>query len=351
MTDPFEVLAMPPERQAPRPAFARALRARLVAELGLAPAAHLPTVDLPRRSPAMSTSGPIAATALVPYLAVRGGAAAVDWYVEALGAVETLRVEMPDGRLGHAELRIGSTVLYLCDEFPEYGVSAPPTLGGFSTTLHLTVPAVDEVFARAVAAGATAVAEPADQPHGNRHGAVVDPFGHRWMLSQVLEDLDVAAYAARVADEGVTVAGEGPGHRVASADRPGTGGGIWASVHYADALAGIRQLVEVFGFEEQLVVTDDDGTTVVHAELRWPEGGLVSPMTYSAESVYARPPGTQALYVVTADPLAVWERARAAGLEVVRPPTEPDHDPGGTGFGVRDLEGNIWSFGTYGGAP
>ena len=108
MTDPFDALSTPVEPQTPRPAFARALRARVVAELGLDPTDALPTIDLPTRSRPMSTTTapatPAIATALVPYLAITGASRAIDWYVEALGAVEQLRVVGDDGRVGHAEL-------------------------------------------------------------------------------------------------------------------------------------------------------------------------------------------------------------------------------------------------------
>ena len=127
--------------------------------------------------------------ALVPYLAVHDGAAALAWYVDALGAVETMRFPMDDGRVGHAELRIGGAVLYLADEYPEIGHVSPRTLGGASSSLHLTVDDVDAVFARAIAGGATSLREPADQPHGSRQGGLVDPFGHRWILSQPLVQL------------------------------------------------------------------------------------------------------------------------------------------------------------------
>jgi PhnB protein len=356
MTDPFDALSTPIEPQTPRPGFARALRARVVEELGLDPADALPTIDLPQRSPTMSSTAParpaaqaVGATALVPYLAISGAARALDWYPEAFGAVEELRVVGDDGRIGHAEITIGAARVMVADEYPEIDVRSPQTLGGSPTLLHLTVPDVDAAFARAVAAGATALAEPEDQVHGNRHGTLVDPFGHRWMLSQVVEQLDVATYAERSQGSGFEVVGAGPGHDVAAADRPGSGGGIWASAYYVDALAGIRQLVDLFGFEEQLVVTADDGTTVVHSQLRWPEGGIVSAHTYVEDRVYSLPPGAQSLYVVTADPWSLWDRCQAAGLEVVQEPYSPEYDPDGMGFGVRDREGNIWSFGTYGG--
>ena len=237
----------------------------------------------------------------------------------------------------------------LADEYPEYDVRSPQTLGGSPVLLHLTVPDVDAVFARAVAAGATSMGDPEDQPHGARHGTLVDPFGHRWMLSQDIEEIDVATYAERSKGTGFEVRGTLEGQTVTAADRPGTGGGIWAAAFYVDALAGIRQLVDVFGFEEQIVVVGDDGTTVHHSQLRWPEGGIVQVGTYDEANPHARPPGMQGLYIVTADPWSVWERCQAAGLEVMNEPYTPDYDdPNGMGFTVRDRERNIWSFGTYG---
>lgn len=359
--DPFESLVLPTDPQTARPRFVRDLRARLLDDLGLSPADVAPDVTLPERKSAMttpdttavSTTRPTAqsaaiAAAVVPYLAVSDGAGAIDWYARAFGAVESFRVVGDDGKLGHAEFDIGTAHFMLSDEYPDMGVLSPTSLGGTATALHLTVADVDDIYARAIEAGATAQQEPADQPHGSRHGTLVDPYGHRWMLSQPLEDFDLDTYAERSSGSGYEVVGAGPGDTIPAADRPGTGGGIWAVVSYHDALAGIRTLVDVFGFEEQLVVVGPDGSTVVHSQIRWPEGGIVQADTYEEGNVFLRPPGDQSLYVVTADPQSVWERSQAAGLEVVRPPEEPGHDPGGMGFSVRDPEGNIWSFGIYG---
>jgi PhnB protein len=355
MTDPFDVLSTPVEPQVPRPAFARDLRARLVDAHGLDPADAVPGVELPARSApastraAASTRGASVASGLVPYLTVSAGPAALEWYAEALGAVEELRVVGDDGRIGHAELTLGDLRMMLSDEYPEMGVLSPETLGGTSSALHLTVPDVDAAFARAVAAGATVLSEPGDQVHGHRQASLLDPFGHRWMLSQVVEELDVGAYAERSRGTGFDVVGTRPGDRVTAASRQGSGGGIWAVATYRDAVAGIRQLVEVFGFEEQIVVVGPDGTTVHHSELRWPEGGVVQAATYDPANPHTAEPGTSSLYVVTADPWSVFARCEAAGVEVDRPPYAPDYDPDGMGFVVRDREGNLWSFGTYGG--
>ena len=358
MTDPFEALRSPYEPRPPREEFARRLRARVVAALGLDDGESIPTITLPERSrvmpatilPTTPTTPSTTATEVTPYLTVAGAAAALEWYSEAFGAVEEFRVVGDDGRLGHAEFTIGDARFMLADEYPEIGLPSPASLGGTPVALHVSVTAVDALFDRAVAAGATTLRPPADQPHGARHGVLVDPYGHRWMLSQPLEAFDLDTYRRRSEGTGYRVVASGKAGPLAGATaaRRRAQGGIWAAVFYRDALAGIRFLVDVFGFEEQLVVTGPDGRTVVHSELRWPEGGIVQAGTYDPANVYALAPGQQGLYVITADPSSVWERSQAAGLDVVRSPESPDYDPGGLTFSVRDREGNLWSFGSYG---
>jgi uncharacterized glyoxalase superfamily protein PhnB len=137
---------------------------------------------------------------VIPYLCVDGGAEALRFYADAFGAEEVMRVQDDDGKVGHAEFVIGGTSFYLADEFPDLGVLSPTTLGGTPVTMHLTVPDVDHAHARSVEAGAVSLQEPGDQTHGNRHSTIQDPFGHRWMLSQPIEQLSVEQYAAREQD-------------------------------------------------------------------------------------------------------------------------------------------------------
>ena len=119
-------------------------------------------------------------------------------------------------------------------------------------------------------------------------------------------------------------------------------------VTYADPVAGIRFVTDVLGFEELVMVRAEDGG-IRHSEFRWPEGGIVQVASWVEDNEFIPRPGEQGLYVVTADPHAVWERCRAAGVDVIREPEEPHYDPGGMGFSVRDPEGNSWSFGSYAG--
>ncbi len=161
-------------------------------------------------------------THTTPYLAVHDGTAAPSFYSSAFGAIEVMRVVMEESRIGHAEFRIGAATFYLSDEFPEIGVVSPRTLGGSSVTLHLEVDDVDGLYARAVVAGAEAQAEPADQPHGARHGTLVDPFGHRWMLSQQVEQVSADVYGDRLSSYGMRLELTSAVHRPAA-------GGTWSS--------------------------------------------------------------------------------------------------------------------------
>ena len=135
---------------------------------------------------------------LVPYLIVQGGAEALEFYQRAFGAHVTLRLEQPDGRLGHAELDIDGAAFTLADEFPEIGIVGPATLGGTSVTLHLTVDGVDDVVARAVDAGAELTREVADQFYGSRSGQLTDPFGHRWTVSTPIDEVSAEEMQRRL---------------------------------------------------------------------------------------------------------------------------------------------------------
>lgn len=138
---------------------------------------------------------------LVPYLAVHDGRAALAFYEEALGAtVEGDPIVMPDGGIGHANLRVGDAVFMLSDAFPEMGVPSPRDLGGSPVALMLYVADCDAATERAVAAGMELEMPPTDQFWGNRDSRVRDPFGHRWNLATTIEDVSPEEMARRVAE-------------------------------------------------------------------------------------------------------------------------------------------------------
>jgi PhnB protein len=140
------------------------------------------------RSPKVAQiQSPSSIRAAIPYLIVADAAAAIEFYAMALGAVEVTRLVGADGRVGHAELRIGAATVYLADEHPELeDILGPASRGGTSVMVDLEVTDVDAVFERAVAAGATAVRLPDHPESGVQSAKVVDPFGHVWLITRVL---------------------------------------------------------------------------------------------------------------------------------------------------------------------
>ncbi len=136
---------------------------------------------------------------VTPYLGQRDCTAAIAFYERAFGAVQTLRLDAPGGRIAHAELRIGDSVLMLSDEQPEWGNRSPATLGGSPVSLMIYVPDVDAAFARAIAAGGTQVRAVQDQFYGDRSGTLVDPFGYQWTLATHVEDVSDEEVRRRMA--------------------------------------------------------------------------------------------------------------------------------------------------------
>lgn len=132
---------------------------------------------------------PEAFSPLSPALGVRDAKAAIEYYREAFGANEVLRLEGPGGVILHAELDIGGALLMLAEENPEWENHSPPTLGGTPVRLHLYVDDVDEVGRRAIAAGGKVVIPIDDQFYGDRSGRIEDPFGHQWILATRVESV------------------------------------------------------------------------------------------------------------------------------------------------------------------
>jgi PhnB protein len=127
---------------------------------------------------------------VTPYLYIDGAKAAIDYYVTVLGAEPRGGVmEAPDGRVGHAELSIGDSVIMLADEFPDMGVRGPKSVGGSPVTIHVYVENVDDTFDRAVKAGASVLRPVEDKFYGDRGGEFEDPFGHRWSVATHIEDV------------------------------------------------------------------------------------------------------------------------------------------------------------------
>jgi PhnB protein len=133
-------------------------------------------------------------------LTVRDAAKAIDFYKKALGAEELMRMPSPDGKIGHAELKIGDSIIFLSDEFPNMGGKSPQTLGGTTGSIYLYVENVDAAFQKAISAGGKTTMPVTDMFWGDRVGHFVDPFGHTWDISTRKKDLTAKEVEAGAKD-------------------------------------------------------------------------------------------------------------------------------------------------------
>jgi PhnB protein len=136
---------------------------------------------------------------VIPYLTIDGASAAIDFYTKVFGATERMRMPGPDGKVGHAELEFGDSVVMLADAFPDMGAPSPRDVGGSPVTVMVYVEDVDATFDRALGAGATEERKVENQFYGDRSGSFVDPFGHRWFVATHVEDVAPEEMATRAA--------------------------------------------------------------------------------------------------------------------------------------------------------
>lgn len=126
---------------------------------------------------------------VTPYLSIKGAAAAIEYYKKVFGATELFRMAGPDGKIGHAEIKIGNSPVMLADEYPEMEFVSPKTLGGTPVGLMIYVDDVDTMFTQAINAGAQQVKPLQNQFYGDRSGTLKDPFGHVWTVATHIEDV------------------------------------------------------------------------------------------------------------------------------------------------------------------
>lgn len=138
--------------------------------------------------------------AITPYLVVKRAAEALEWYKQALGATEIMRLDGPDGSVMHAEFRVGDSIVMMCEENPEMGASSPETVGGSPVSICLYVENVDTTFSNAIKAGATELRALTDQFYGDRSGTMKDPYGHTWTIATHIEDLSEEEIKSRMAE-------------------------------------------------------------------------------------------------------------------------------------------------------
>jgi PhnB protein len=136
---------------------------------------------------------------VTPYLCVDGAAQAIDFYRDVFGMTERMRMPGEAGKIGHAELQLGDSIVMVADEFPELDFRSPRSVGGTPMTVHMYVDDVDRVVERAVQAGARVMREVRDEFYGDRTGQIEDPFGHRWSVATHVEDVSEEEMAKRIA--------------------------------------------------------------------------------------------------------------------------------------------------------
>jgi PhnB protein len=144
------------------------------------------------------SKNPTYPAAAIPYLMIRGAAGAIDFYKKAFACEETMRFPMPDGKIGHAEIRIEGAPVFLADEGPGAGMKSPQQLGGTTVSVSVYVKNVDAFAKRAEGAGAKVLRPIADQFYGERSVSLQDPFGHTWHFSTVKETLTVEEMMKRM---------------------------------------------------------------------------------------------------------------------------------------------------------
>jgi len=146
---------------------------------------------------------------VTPYLIIKGAADAIEFYKKAFGATELFRFPTPDGKIGHAEIKIGDSLIMLADEFAEMGYKGPQALGGSPVSLMIYLEDVDTVFNRAVEAGASVKEAVQDKFYGDRTGALTDPFGHVWHVATHKEDVSMEEMERRAKQASAKASGGG----------------------------------------------------------------------------------------------------------------------------------------------
>lgn len=165
-----------------------------------------------RRRQARLAPVPPGSRTVTPYLVINGAAQALEWYTRALGAKELSRSPMPDGRLMHASMKVGDTIVMMSDEFPGSQTRAPTSVGTTTVTLHIYSKDVDRLWQQALAAGARVAMPLENQFWGERYGQIDDPFGHRWSMSMRIPMSPVEMEAKRQAAMSAFSQGQHPGY-------------------------------------------------------------------------------------------------------------------------------------------
>jgi PhnB protein len=276
------------------------------------------------------------------YLIVKGAARAIEFYKQAFGAVETMRLNGPGDRIGHAEIRIGNSTIMLADEFPDYGALSAQTIGGSPIKMHLQVADVDAMAARAIAAGAKVLHQVQDQFYGERSGQFADPFGLTWVITTHKETLTAEEMQRRfenltqnVPASSAEVPNEEPKWALPV---PYIRKGFRTLTPYL-LVSGAANLInfykEAFGAEEIFRVARPGSDLIMHAEVR-----ILGSMIELADATAEFKPRASSNILYVPDVDAVFDRAVQAGATSVAAPA--DRPWGDRDGAVKDPGGNTW---------
>lgn len=270
------------------------------------------------------------------YLCFNNAAGAIEYYKEAFGAEELSRLAEPSGKIGHAEMKIGETVIMMSDEYPDYGALSPQTIGGSPIRLHLSVPDVDSVVAKAVRLGATLVRPIEDQFYGDRSGQIADPFGYTWTIATHQRDVPVDEMQKQFdefLEKGATE--ESPSSSKPSYRRQG--------FHTVTPYLTVEQPAELLEFIKESFFATELGRTTgsaggMHAEARIGDSML---MVGGGVGLGKHPTAIH-LYVTDVD--EAYARALKAGATSLMEPADQEY--GERSAGVQDPTGNLWYIAT-----
>ncbi|HEX6717323.1 MAG TPA: VOC family protein [Pyrinomonadaceae bacterium] len=270
------------------------------------------------------------------HICVAGASAAIDFYREAFGAKELMRLTEPDGKIGHAELQIGNTSLSISDEYPDYGTLSPQTIGGSSVKIHLDVSDVDTFVEQAIKAGATLVRPIQDQFYGDRSGQIADPFGYTWIVATHQRDVPVEEMQKELDKWAQEQAAKKANSQTESKHIRENFHTVtpYFTVHRPAEL--IDFVTQAFGAVEHFRATGSAGG--MHAEVLIGDSIV---MIGGAEHIEPKPTAIH-LYVPDVD--QAYERALKAGAKSLMPVADQPY--GERSGGVEDSQGNRWYIAT-----
>ena len=273
-------------------------------------------------------STPQVATPIIPYLCYRDAAAAIDFYKRAFGATELMRLAEPSGKIGHAELQIGSAVFMISDEYPDYDAVSAETLGGSPIKLHLYVPDVDQFAARAIAEGASLTRPIEDQFYGDRAGQIKDPFGYTWAVATHQKDVSETDLKTAF-DEFLAVSESKPKSKKYKREGLRT---VTPYIIAQPAVELVDFVKQAFGAVESFRSTGSAGG--LHCEVKIGDSAV---MIGGGPSFDPRP---VAMHYYVSDVDQVYANAMAAGATSLGEPSDQEY--GERIAAVKDVGGNEW---------